>query len=488
VTGVQTCALPIYNIIYEYTHPLYAAGWRAFHFHFPFGNWNHSWLFDPIVKAQTYTSTTNPAQSPARYKGFKEAIKALLDGTLVSNSPRIAMTDYCDVHLYLTSAGGWGDYRIKANQYWESLPGTPEEKDAAYMQTLDEVVQYYIDMKSEKGILSITLDVASLSATPSDIELYRLLNPSESWGYRSDVVELTNWYFAQKLTENGIPVNCESRSLIRKNKASINNPNINGPTSPIYYLSGWRNFTSDTAWFWYSDPTRAALDGDNNFIDYKSSEDVKWIHHITGSALTLGTRLPWGFSTIVNYNNLTKDISFSGPYTPYWILHQLYMAADTYLNYQYYSTKNEVANEKRRVKTYNTLALDPYICLGQPMLQPGNQANQYAWWNNTGVPNPNIQVMPIFDTVSYSSNPSTYSGNYWTGTWLGDGTGTGSRGWYNSNVRGTNANSTTSYFNTIINIATNYKALNSISSGITMGSASDVYYTNIIDPILRNQN
>lgn len=479
---------PWHNIIYEYVHPSYNAGWRAFHFQFPFGNYNYSWLFDPILKAQTYTSTSNPAQAPARYKGFKEAIKALLDGTLNPGSPRIAMTDYCDVHLYLTSAGGWDDYKIKANAYWDSLPGTAEEKDAAYMETLNAVADYYIEMKSDKGILSITLDVAALSATPSDIELYRTLNPADPRGYRSDVVELTNWYFAQKLIENGIPVNCESRSLIRKNKAVINGDSgsFEGQIFPIYYLSDWRDFTSDTSWFWYSDPTRAALNGDNGFVNYKSSEDVKWIHHLTGSALTQGTRLPWGFPTIVGYDGFEKDVSFTGPYTPYWILHQLYMASDTYLNYQYYATGNEIANEKRRVKTYNTLAIDPYICLGQPVIQPGNQANQYAWWNNTGVPNPNVQVMPIFDPISFTLNTSTYTGGYWTGTWLGNGTGAGSRGWYNTNVRGTTATSISTYLNAVINIATNYKAPLSTSSGITMGSTQDVYYNNIIDVILRD--
>lgn len=492
---VNLNSTPWHNIVYEYTHPLYLAGWRAFHFQFPFGNYGYSWLFDPVLKATTYTSTTNAYESPARYKGFSQAIKALLDGTLNPGGLRVAMPDFCDVHLYLTSAGGWIDYKNKANAYWDSLPGTTQEKDNVYMQTLNAVADYYIQMKSDNGVLSITLDVAAESATPTDIEVYRLLDSNETWGYRSDVVELTNWYFAQKLIQNGIPVNCESRSIIQRNQGVINGPIIkcpslncssfSGATTENYYPSQWTNFTSDSSWFWYSDPARASLVGDNNFVNYRTNESVEWIHHVTGSASTSGPRLPWGLSLIVNHGGTSRDASFSGPYTPYWMLHQLYMAADTYLNYQYYSSDNEIANEKRRIKTFNTLAIDPYICLGQPLLQPGVAGNEYAWWNNTGVPNPNIQIMPLFDSALFTQFAgSTYPDNYWTGTWSG-GTGTGSRAWYNTNVRGLTATSNQKFFDAFVDIATNYKAPGVLVSGITMATASDVYYTNIIDPILR---
>jgi hypothetical protein len=255
---VDLNSTPWHNIIYEYVHQSYISGWRSFHFHFPFGNFNYSWLLDPVLKPSTYTSTTNPEQSPARFKGFSQAIKSLLDGTLAPGLTRPAMTEYCDVHLYLTGGGGWLNYKVKANEYWDSLAGTTAEKDGVYLQKLDELVGYYTSMKSDKGILSLTLDVGCLTATPSDIELFRTLNPTQAWGYRSDVVELTNWYFTQKMKENGIAVNCESRPFIETNKAIITGDtgSIEGPIGQTC-SSDWTNFTSDSSWFWYSDPERA---------------------------------------------------------------------------------------------------------------------------------------------------------------------------------------------------------------------------------------
>jgi hypothetical protein len=482
---------PWHNIIYEHCHNYYKAGWRAFHFHFPYGNLTYSWLLDPIIQTETYTDSQNLAKSPARIKGFQQAIKALMDGTLNPGSPRIAMSESCDVHLYLTAANGYPQYREKSNAYWDSLPGTPQQKDEAYLQKLDQLVDYYVGMRSEKGILSVTLDVALLSATPNTLSLFRQLSPSDPQGYRSDIVELTDWYVAQKLIEAGIIVNCESRPYKKQNRVVIDS---NTQTSPeeTFYFSEWTNFTSDVSWFWYSNPELAAQNNDNGFIDYKLNEDVKYVHLIGGSNVNTGTRLPWGMSTQVRFNNngtiLTKEISSNTQnvppflvYTPYYAVSILYAAADMYLNYLYYSTGDVKWLNKSRNKTFSTFGIDPYLILGHASVQPGNAESTYAWWNNNGLTAPGVVFAPLFNQANFIANPATYSGGYWTGSIAG---ATGSLYYYTINVKGTDANSNETFLGVIDKLAKEYKP--SGTDGPETSWGSDEFYLGIIDPIIRS--
>jgi hypothetical protein len=533
-----------HNIIYEKCHKLYEAGWRAFHFHFPFGNLTHSWMLTPLIQMQTYTDTSNPARSPARIKGFTQAIKGLLDGTLVPGNGRIPMDEPSDVHLYLTAASGYPTYRNKALQYWLSLGTTDAERDSRFMEKLDEFVEYIKSMKSDKGILSVTLDVGGRSATPKSIEVYRTAP-----GYRSDVLELADWYVSRKLIAAGIPVNAEARPEKRLTRSPFGGTTVETPVE-----SEWRDFTSDASYFWYSDPDTASSVGDLGFDAYVRNDECEWTHIGCGfgGPLHSATRHPWGHSTVVSHGGTAVDAPWylngtSAVYSPYDAVQQLYNAADAHLNYLSSASPSEEWETKKRNKAeFVTIGIVPQLLLPHAIVQPGRTTNEYAWWNSNGIPNPNVLIMPKFNPQTFLANPRTYSGSaYWTGEWTGQGTpslpadingdgivdaadlstllgnwgtsdpasdidgdgnvgasdlssilanwgvnsvqfgSSGSIAWFNTNVRGVYANSRTTFMNAVQDLALNYAPRNSGVPKTAYGD--DPYYLNIIDPSLREE-
>jgi hypothetical protein len=182
----------------------------------------------------------------------------------------------------------------------------------------------------------------------------------------------------------------------------------------------------------------------------------------------------------------------SSVYSPYYALTQLYAAADVYIDYLYRVTTEptlkEEYNQKRLTKTFTTytMPLWPFAGFNQLEVGPPSAPTEYAWWNASGVPNPNIQYMFPFNETSFNADPvnygtTNYLENFWTGTWYYNGTGTGARAWWNINVRGNR----TKIFDVLQDLATNYTPPNTPNTKPVWGTLSDPYYSNTIELILR---
>ena len=201
---------PWHNIIYENCIGQYNWGARAFLLYFPFGGLNSSIFITPEILKRTHTvanPSVNNHDQPAIWKGFKYAIKALLEGTLAPTG-KTAMTEPCNVMLYLTANRGDGPYVSRSTTFWNSLPGSSNEKDAKYYEYLDAMVDDIISMKSVSGgRLHIALDTAATSATPSSVAAFRA-----RFYYRTDALELSDWYVFNRLVEAGIPTFYEART------------------------------------------------------------------------------------------------------------------------------------------------------------------------------------------------------------------------------------------------------------------------------------
>ena len=108
------------------------------------------------------------------------------------------MTEPCNVMIYLSTNRGYIPYRVKSNDFWNSLPGTTDtKKDEEYYEYLDAWIADLISIKSSisgVGKLYITLDAISPSATPSNISHWRSIDD-----YKSDALELSDWYIFNRL-------------------------------------------------------------------------------------------------------------------------------------------------------------------------------------------------------------------------------------------------------------------------------------------------
>lgn len=522
---------PWHNIIYENFNESYFAGFRALNISFPFGEAftdtpnNHTWLLHPLDQlygttgfstiysragacgmTNGYKSTTLPEWCPARVKGFTGAVKQLLEGTMAPTG-RTAMTEYCDVVLYIPGAGGWGGYRDYLHAWWTASAGTNAERDSALTQRLDQMANFIISCKAstdDVGILSVALDIGSLTATPDNVQLYRSLPD-----YKSDTCELSNWYFAQKLESSGIVTYTESRGQTQTSKIVINATltGTKGTTSSI----AWKNMAMDENFMWFSDPELSLSKGESYFTDnnYINNEAIPIAHRLSGSFLTLGTRLPWNMTTGVTYSGFTMEQYYAnfgdsaGPhytismvYSPHYAMSQLYAGADVYMDHLYRTRGLQGWADRRKMKTFTTYAIDPYAICGHAVVQPGKTSGSYTWWFAQ-----TINTMPLFYGFGFTTSAATktsagypttnYTGGFWT-----DGVNVGNSdtiSFFNTNVRGTSFGSQLAVFK---KLATTYNPPDVADPPEWLGSGpqpspyqkyvvDDIYWNGTIDTSLR---
>lgn len=520
---------PWHNIIFENFSQSYYAGMRALSLHFPFGEafTDHTWLLHPLDQLYgttgyatiytraglcgmtSYNSTTMPEWCPARVKGFTGAIKQLLEGNMTP-SGRTGITEYCDVFLYLPGTNGWQSYRNYMHSWWTNSAATNAARDAALTARLDQMVDFVISCKastSNKGFLSVGLDVGSYSATPENVQLYRSLSD-----YKSDTCELANWYFAQKLEAAGIPVYTESRGVTQSRRAVItsNAGSTLGATGATASVS-WNKIVGDENYLWYSDPVLAASKGDNYFVDryYIDNESIPVVHRLAGSYLTIGNRLPWNMTTSVTFAGFTMEqffavygdpngshYTFNMVYSPHYAMSQIYGCADIYMDYLYRTRGLDGWGNRRKFKSFGTYAIDPYLMCGFPVIQPGKTSGSYTWWDSQ-----TVNTMPLFYGYGFTTSASSkvfpgyptinYTGGFWT-----DGVNVGNTdtiSWYNNNFRGTTFGKQLATFR---ELAIGYNPPNVPDPPEWLGSGpqptpypkyvvDDPYWNNIIDTSLR---
>ena len=437
---------PWHNAIYELTIDKYQWGFRSFQYNFLFGSCDGSTqvsfaTWNKWKNNYTDTSPNSSLEYPnskckARWKGMTQAIRSVLEGNLTPKDGRQSVAEPCNVALYIQSCRGYFMYRNATNAIWNGLPGTNAQKDAAFYAILDDVINDIISIKGRtqsSGKMSVILDAVSYSATPSHIELFRSCSD-----YRTDALELADWYIKTKLEQAGIQVFYESKYKKTANKADIGN----GAVSSISYPVGWAGvpFYADDYWIWYTSPNRPTPPGPGVFSNWVANSDVPIIYRGLNAywPTNAGERAVDLYHSIstVNVGNAVRDLNINtadnpGPlvnyYTAQYAAAALYSWSD---HFRYYENLKSGSGVYKGVllSTPNYMNVDfglvsngydvlPIYSTNPSTGQPFDPYNSY--WRLSVIAAKNSVFFAngaqrYFDSASFVANPTGYQGIYWT--------------------------------------------------------------------------
>ena len=405
---------PWHNIIYESLIDIYKWGARAFHLNFPFGAYPSCFFLSHEIRKRTLlTATSSPATSPARWKGFKQAIKALIEGNLapVGKDP---IDEPCNVMMYLPTNRGYYDYRSLSSSFWLTLGQTTEERDVKYYEYLDSFIDELIEINNtaeNSGKLLIALDAVSPSATPQTLHLYRT-----SSDYHSDALELSDWYVFNRLSNAGIEVFCESRP-----QSTITQSPYGGDIGVSSNVD-WKGkpFIAEEYWFWFSNPSNS----DVNFDNYATDTESGTVFRLVGSNWPVPSdREMYGAIANITYKSVTMNFllpgnSLPGPiyiYSPHWDVWQFYVMSDNYRKY-YNIRTNTNTFSGILVNTPNYVNYYPERFMSTPSVLPtynGSADPLMTYWR---LPSSVVCYRPLFNESSFLSNPSpsVYPYGFWT--------------------------------------------------------------------------
>jgi len=437
---------PWHNVIYELTIDKYQWGFRSFQYNFLFGSCDSSAQvsFATLYKWKnnyTDTSPNNSLQYPnskckARWKGMKEAIRSVIEGNLVPKDGRQSINEPCNVALYVQSCRGYPVYRSATTAIWNSLSGTTAQKDAAFYAILDDVINDIISIKGRtqsSGKLSVILDAVAYSASPSQISLFRSCSD-----YKSDALELSDWYIKTKLEQAGIQVFYESKYKKTANQTSIGN----GALSATSYPVDWATvpFYADDYWIWYTSPNRPTPPGPGFFANWVGNGDVPIIYRGLNSywptnPAERAVDLYHSIST-VEVDNAIRDLNINtadnpGPlvnyYTAQYAAATLYSWSDHFRLYENLKSGSS-AYKGVLLSTPNYMNVDfslvsngydvlPIYSTNPSTGQPFDPYNSY--WRLSVVSAKNSVffingTQKYFDSASFVANPTGYQGVYWT--------------------------------------------------------------------------
>ena len=438
---------PWHNWIYENVISSYEWGARGFVFWSVYGDFTYKkdtedgWKYETfgltqIMQKQLYDTESNVTENhecPARWKGFKQAIKALVEGNMTPvASGKTPIDEPCRVMLYLNACSTWPGYRYRTTKLWESLGSTNQQRDAALYDLLDEWIQDIVDMKGTvpgtENNLMISLDAVSGSATPSTISLFRSIPD-----YKSDAIELADWYVWNALREAGIEVFVEARVQKTQNQASSIAANGSdggftgvggfGQVSSQSYISDFAGypFVAGEYWTWYSNP-----DYSSNFSTFSTNQETEKIFRLPSeSGFPLPQELdPYNTRSIVYYQGNSLQLQNGGPvnrlFSPFRRMWQLYSLSDVY---RYVYNANEYT-DLSGYESFDGIKLNRpcYISYDAADYMNGNlNSNYYGgvsgydpleyYWK---LPLPEYDYRPSFNASSFNSNPGSYTGGLWT--------------------------------------------------------------------------
>lgn len=413
---------PWHNIIYETCIGSYNWGARAFFLYCPFGSFNQSWFLTPEIYKRTYTAADSSGTAhdqPAIWKGFNYAIQALLEGTLTPVN-KTAMDEPSNVMIYHPSVRGYYQYRNSSNAFWDSLPGsTDEKKDAQFYEYLDAWIDDLISMKastSNGGRLHITLDAVSPSATPSDIELWRSMPD-----YKTDALELSDWYIFDRLVAAGIPTFYESRSVISRNQAIV--PDVGSGVAGATLAVEWagKAFTGEEYWFWYSNPTNPSIN--SSFSNHVSDEDTSMVFRLASANFPIPSdRDPFGLTKTATSNGRTKTFTTNdkgNAFTPQFAMSHHYMMSDHYRKFYNENTDTRTFTGVC-AKVKNIISYTPSLICGTNLTT--SVYNQTAvdpllkYWQ---LPASTVAYRPAFNSGTapgewnHAGGVNAYMGGYW---------------------------------------------------------------------------
>lgn len=465
-------ASPWHNALYELTIDGFEWGARNFHLNFLWGNcdprqFDQSNLTNSKYQCflglyfwkQDFNSTVDKSNSPARWKGMKESIQGLLEGTLnptaVSRQGK-SINQPCSLVLYLQGCRGYESYRKNTSKIWdEGVPGgTLEEKDNELYRKLDDVINDIVSMKRQtdsvgnpvvSGRLSVCLDTASSSASPSDVSLFR-----SAPHYRTDKLELADWYVKTRLENAGIEVFYESKGEKERNVTRIEG-SANASAQGVFKTNAWGTvpFCADDYNLWFTEPNNPT-DLTGQFAKWVSNNDVPNILRIETATFPqyfefkgadvfnplrsvkvgLAERDLGNQFGIECQNCKPASGGLNNLYTPHFAVFQLYVFSD---HLRFYDNKFASNTLYKRVKlnTPNYVVVNPlFITSGKIMLSKWTSDFNYAithyWRLNAGIIRNSAFGNNSFSPAAFEAAPMDYAGMYWTAQGLA---------FYDSNIR-----------------------------------------------------
>lgn len=408
---------PWHNAIYEAFQPLHEWGARSFCIYWPNGGFQAGGgLLERnglgrTMRKRTFTSagvSTPLYQSPAMWKGYPQAVRALIEGNMVP-AGRTPILEPSNVMIYHEGFAGDPVWRGKTIAIWDSLGATAAERDVAYKALLDELIDDFNTMKGRteaSGRLYVAIDVGGEAATPNTLSLFRQLPDS-----RSDIHELSDWYVATELEKLGIEVFVEARPRAKRDRPATN---LGVIANPETRESEWRRFASGYYWLRFSDPDF----GDPNFRDFVTNQQAGRIFHVQDSNYPVqASKEPLGGTHVVTSGaarrNLLDEILAGRVtyYTPHYRLDALYNVADNYRRY----VNVRQGKERHKGVYVKTPAL---VAVGHEIFGGGNVHYAYNGSDITQYARVTYAVFdsfrPAFNKTDFLANPSTYSGGYWT--------------------------------------------------------------------------
>jgi hypothetical protein len=470
---------PWHNVIYENCIDPYKWGSRAFYVYMPWGSFNTAWYLTPEIWRRTFTNLTgNTFAVPARWKGFTSAIKGLLEGTLAP-AGNSAMNEPCNVMLYHGSNRGFHNYRFNSNALWDSFAGSTTEKDSKYYEYLDSWTNALISMKSTdptKGKLHITMDATQPSATPTSLPLYRSMGTGP-YGYRSDKLELSDWYVFNKLKDAGISVYYEARSPKSINRVLIDggfaNPEghgvegVTGATLGVQWATQASHF--EEYWLWYSNPSNT----DTNFDNHQKDSEHPGMVRMFGANFPvrldgdpnrdpfktkLNVQLSDGRGVTIDHANTLNTL-----YTPHYYLWMIYALSDNYRKYYNKSANSTVfkgikLNAEHLIAYFYERIAKSNICSS---VFDGQQDPRNKYWR---IPTTSADSFkPLFNLDSFNKSISGGGTGPLYGSIAGDGF------WTQQGISYWNNNFLKTSFNDFINFLTSYSETHS-PLGTTYGT------------------
>ena len=458
---------PWHNIIYETTIDIYKWGSRAFSFYGPWGAEEEQPFWKPQQWKQIYANYTgNNKTAPARWKGFKYAVRALLEGNMAPVG-KDAITEPCNVHFYMTSTRGVPKLRNYTNAYWQSLGSTNEERDTNYYKQLDEIIDDLIEAKGRtpnSGKLYISVGSAVGCATPQTLHLYR-----SSATYKTDALELGDWYIMNRLKNNGIVHFFEARGQ----RTLTQSPH--GGTVGTESINEWRTnpMVCGEYWLWYSNPDN----GNPNFTNFITNQETPLTMRLYDPFYPLPNTVagftidPYQVQLTYRYEGRTRTLieadgySAIGLLTPSGSMFEFYKLCD---HYRKYNSMNGVVFDFENIISFNFNRYMGSVWF-HPVFDGQGTDPLTNYWR---IPNSVIEVRSLFNSAVFLQNPTTYgAGNASLGFWTQAG-----KDYWDTNVR-------RSSFSEFITFISNYS---SSFCPPTAGDCNNPVYGSSTDALTRS--
>lgn len=535
-----------HNIIYELTYPIFKWGNRSILYQFPFGGFRIENLVDgepqygeegPVAGYMRFKDLypnggTNPSRCSARWKGMKEAFNDVINGKLFPTDTLYPPIDKpCNIVIYLPGFMGWATYREETCKYWEDFPGTDDARDTAFYQKLDSYINdiIYIQKNGEsstgvKGRLYIGIDSAAYSATPESIGAYRSISKTESssdvagaaytkfgykakgvgWlatngGYRTDKLELADWYVKTKLEQAGISVLAEARPASSITQISI--PEVSGgvyrgnTSTPALPVTSWGNFASVESTMWTSRTYTAANEKFDEILRWPSNS-FEVVHNTQNHPEGNVFNLPSKISVLVNGVTYEKRHypdwnAIPLVYSPFYYLHTLNALVD-HIKYNDKRNANVVDRTDIQLNHKNIITLETSFYANTLDIPFANNSEsstgEYYIWNKDtmGVSSYYAEPRELFEIDDFVAlPPQDYTGGLWTSGI------TGNKAYWDNTFRGASFGE---FISKIRTISSQVSPPVGVSNGVITEYANnftpsttypnDIYSTNMLKDII----